>query len=85
MKKNRSLSIRNDMEGVNHFTSDLADIIIFSSYKRLVHHLKPFDDIPKSTSELLDPLLLVGRGARTLCTRGEGPPIFYRVELWAYK
>ena len=64
-KKNRSLSIRNDMEGVNHFTSDLADITIFSSYKRSVHRLKPFDDIPKSTSELLDPLTQDGDTADT--------------------
>ena len=59
-KKNRYLSIRNDMEGVNHFTSDFEDNQWESKSNRLMHHLKPFDDIPKSTSELLDPLVEEG-------------------------
>ena len=48
-KKNRYFSNPNGVDRVNQFTSDVDNNQWESNSDRLMHHLKPYGDIPKST------------------------------------
>ena len=56
-EKNRYSSSPNGVDGVNHFASDFDNNQWESKSDRLMHHLKPYGDIPKSASDHVEPLL----------------------------